>query len=73
MIVFVCSLIGFILFIFGSTWYAATTRGGTGFICYQEPNTCFNTDDALLQISVKHCPRSSYCYCFMFFQLHKLS
>ena len=47
MIVFVCSLIGFILFIFGSTWYAATTRGGTGFICYQEPNTCFNTDDAL--------------------------
>ena len=35
MIVFVCSLIGFILFIFGSTWYAATTRGGTGFICYQ--------------------------------------
>lgn len=26
-----------------------------------------------LQISVKHCPRSSYCYCFMFFQLHKLS
>ncbi|MCU7699664.1 phosphatase PAP2 family protein [Enterococcus gallinarum] len=34
-------------FIFGSTWYAATTRGGTGFICYQEPNTCFNTDDAL--------------------------
>ena len=34
-------------FYIGSTWYAATTRGGTGFICYQEPNTCFNTDDAL--------------------------
>ncbi len=48
MIVFVCSLIGFILFLY------LVQRGtlqqqeeALAFICYQEPNTCFNTDDAL--------------------------
>lgn len=38
MIVFVCSLIGFILFLY-------LVQRGT--LQQQEPNTCFNTDDAL--------------------------